>query len=467
MEQMENFLKTETEEDPKITALADEIREGLAKCFEDSLEDENSDNRIGNVLLDDDHLLEELMDRVAVLNVMEAAAGGRLQKGSKEEPSEEVSKEEMEQAYLSVLDSLFELSKIGNPLSGVGADRLKTGLSIIREFEKLYWPLSTKVTDENVFSFREFLPEEQFHDVMDGSKHAIGALRYVGDKVYAAGVIVYTLPYSVQEEMPEILLDYVYVHEDLRDMGIGNFLMAELLGLALQNEGTAVRVSLPVRLFEDREEGEEEAALYQYLDEWGFGFNITTGNRFVIKVSELEGNPLIDQPHNAAEALSDLGPKGQELFADFFRNIKNPARPELADLPYTFFDRSLSCVIRKDKKIKTALLFHRYPSGNIRYEGLFCTGKTDPADVTDLACFAYQACKDSGNTDVFVYGDFISEDAVKIAPKLLPKAHCPMDYTGILLPDEDAFTTEEWDDLRMQAGLIGNMIPDEGLGEEE
>ena len=466
MEQMENFLKTETEEDPQITALADEIRAGLQKCFEDSLSDENSDNRIGNVLLDDDCLLEELLDRVSILNIMEAAAGGRLQKGSKEDPPEEVTKEELEQAYLSVLDSLFELSKIVNPLSGVGADRLSTGLSMIREFEKLYWPLSTKVTDENIFSFKEFLPEEQFHDVMDGNKHAIGALRHVGEEVYAAGVIVYTLPTSLQGERPEIILDYIYVHEDLTEMGIGNFLMAEVLGLALQNEGTAIRVMLPVEVFDEEEEAEDAAVLYQFLDEWGFGFSITTGNSFGIKISDLEGNRLVDQPYNSAESLSSLGVEGQTLLADFFGELEDPARPELADLPYTFFDRNLSCVILKDKKIKTALLFHSFPSGNVRYEGLLSVGKPDPVDATDLACFAYQACRDKGNTDAFVYGDFITADGPKIGAKLLPKAHCPMQYNGLLLPDEEAFTSEEWEDLRMQAGLIGNMIPEEGIREE-
>ena len=466
MELMENFLRNEPEEDKEVTELADEIREGLIKCFTDSLEDDDSDNNIYNVLLDDDHLLEDLVDKLSYLNILEAASGGSLQKDSREKPPGEVTKEEIEEAYLSVLDNLFELSKTVNPLSGVGRDRLETGLSIIREFEKLYWPISTRVTEENISSFEEFLPEDQLQDVTAGTKHAIGALRHMGDEVYAAGVIVYSLPSVSSDGTQEIILDWIMVREELTEMGISNFLMAKLLGLALQNEGTGIRVTLPVEMYDDEDEMEKAAVLYQFLDEWGFGFNVSTGDSFVIRLSELEGNMFIDQPGNMAEPLSRLGSKGPVILDRFLRELKDPNRTDLVDLPYTFFDRDLSCMIRKDGELQSVLILHSYPGGNVRYEGLVSSGKTDPTDVMDLVGSAFSARKTRGNMDAMVYGDFISEEGVKTAAKLMPDARCPMRYVGMLIPDENAFTTREWDELRRKVGLRSNMIPDDGIGEE-
>ena len=467
MDEMQSLLKTELEEDPEVEGLADEIREGLTKSFTDSLADENSENDLFNVLLDDDNLLEELMDRVAALNVLEAASGGSLQKSYAGEPIQEVTGEELEGAYLSVLDTLFELSKTVNPLYGVGLDRLNTGLSIVREFERLYWPLSTRVTEENIRAFQSLLPEEPYEDVLSGNKRAIGALRLKGDRVYAAGVIVYGLPRDNKTDRPEITLDWIMVSEDFPEMGVGNFLMAELLELSLQNEGTAIRVTLPMEQFETKEEAEEAGVLYQFLDEWGFAFSVTEGIGFVSRISELEENRMLQMPYNMAEPLAELGSEGPALLSDFFGRLKEPERPELSDLPYSFFDQNLSCVIRKEGRIESVLLLHSYPSGNVRYEGLLCTGKRDTPDVMDLLCFACQERKARISADAMVYGEFISSDGMKLAPKLMPKARCPMYYNGLLMSDEKAFTTEEWEELRKQAGLNGDMIPEDGMGDED
>ncbi len=467
MSQMEIKSAPEMEEHSKAEALAEEIQQGLLKSFTDSLPDENSDNDIKNVLLDDDHLLEELMDRVAVLNMMEAASGGRLTSAAKKKDSKdtkgEVSEEELEEAYLSVMDSLFELSKLMTPLSGVGRDRLYAGVSMIREFEKLYWPLSTRVTEENIASFRELLTEEQYVDVLHGATRAIGALRHVGREVYAAGVICYSIPGIQEDTAPMITLEYIRVHEDLREKGIGNFLMGELLGLALQNEGTLVRVSLPVQIFDGSGEEEGKAALYNFFDDWGFGFSLVTEPRFVIRLGDLQENRMMAQPPEAGESFADLGKEGAGLFAAFLEELGESCDPLLKKRPFSFFDPDISCVIRKDGKIKSVLLFRSFADGTIRYEGFYGLGEREPVEVVELSRFAARKCMDSGETDRMLYGTLADEKALKTAVMLMPKARCPMMYEGILEGDENALTTEEWDRLREKAGLSGDMIPDTGL----
>jgi len=51
-----------------------------------------------------DQIYKELTDRVAYLNFVEANTRGKIAESG-------VSKEDLENAYLSVIDSLFELSK--------------------------------------------------------------------------------------------------------------------------------------------------------------------------------------------------------------------------------------------------------------------------------------------------------------------------------------------------------------------
>lgn len=469
MEQMEAILKVEMDEDQKITKLADTIREGMVKCFADSLGDEDSPNDIKNVLLEDDHLQEELIDRVACLNILEAAAAGRLQKGNAGNDTDgqeiDVTEEELEQAYLLVMDSMFQLSKIDNPLSGMGRDRLEAGVSLIREFEKLYWPLSTKVTEENIDAFKELLSEEQYLDVLEGGKRAIGALRHMGEDVVAAGIIVYTVPQRDELFIPRLSLDWIEVAEELRERGVGNFLMAEFLGLALQNEGMGVETELPVLEFETEEEEEEAAALYGFLDEWGFGFNISAGTHFAIQIRDMIGNKMINLPTEAAEPLGSLGARGEVLLFKFFDRLSDLPDPGPAERSFSYFDRDISTVILEKGKIVSALLFHSYPGGNIRYEGYYAEGRIGSADVAELSGRALHAAIEKGNEDSIVFGSFSGERGRKVAARLIPNARCPMYYAGSIDPDDEAFTTEEWEGFRERAGLSSDMIPDEGIEE--
>ena len=467
MELWNSILDVEGNVDPATEELTEELQKGIVKELTEALEDENSDNRLDNILLDDDHLLEQLTDQLAILNVFEAAAGGKLQNGG-EDGDSEVSKEELEVAYLSVLDTLFKLSKLMNPLSGVGRDRLETGISMLREFEKLYWPLATKITKDNIESFRAFLPVEQYEEIAAGYKNAIGALRHVDGKLCAAGAIVYAVPFANTEGDPTFELEWIWVHEGLREQGIGDFLMAELLALALQVEESEIRATLPVQSFpeEDEEETEEAAALYNFLDDWGFGFSLLSGSRFAVEISDLKGS-LVDMESDGPMSLKDLGENGPILLHSFLKKVEDTVLPDLLEKNYSWFDPDLSCVILKNGEIKTALLLHSFPGGDVRYEALRSLEKTEPLEAAELGRFAYSAHKALTGTEGNFYGEFGSEEGIKTAAKLMPKARSPLLYLGVLGYDEEAFTTEEWDKLREEAGLSGDMIPEEGLGGEE
>lgn len=449
--------------DQRAWELSQKIRVDLKRILKETPEEEESD--LKDALLEDDRCLEELTDRLAFLNVLEAASGGRLQHGG-EDPDGAVSKEELENGYLLLMDSFFKISKILNPLAGFGLDRLKTGLSLIAAFEKLYWPVVTRITPENAAPFRDFIPEEHFDDLIAGRKRALGALRHIGEGVYATGAVVYSIPYTEAGDTPLIRVDWIQVHEKMQGKGIGNFLMAQVLELALQNEGTGVWVELPVKQFETEEEKEEAAVLYGFLDGWKFGFSVSSGTRFVIRLSDINTGRMSGLETDLAESLSALGRKGPEVLSDYLASLGNDCDEELLKLPFDFFDPSVSCVIRENGKIRIALLVHRFENGDYRYEALRSRGKTDQVDVVELIRFAGKAALEESSADNFVFGHFASEEGAEIASRILPDGKALLTYSGLLLPEEESITTEEWDALRKQAGLLKDRIPEEGLNED-
>ncbi len=216
--------------DSETLELADEVKHGIEEVLENALSDQEQEELLLDVFRYDDELLEEFLDRLSFVNLCESM--------------ENIKDKDLENAYLTMIDALLELSKTINPLSGFNKDRLMSALDIINGFEKEKWPLMTRITAKNAEAFQNLIPEQHYEDVVIGKKHAIGALRHVEDEIYSAGAIVYSVLDIAEAEGPVIKIDWIYVHEDLRGCGIGNFLMAQILGMALQNEGTMVTTDL-------------------------------------------------------------------------------------------------------------------------------------------------------------------------------------------------------------------------------
>ena len=58
-----------------------------------------------------------------------------------------------------------------------------------------------------------------------GHKKAIGALRYIEDKAYAAGIAVYHFETGEVTQLPILFIDHVFVGKAFRQKGVGNHLM--------------------------------------------------------------------------------------------------------------------------------------------------------------------------------------------------------------------------------------------------
>ena len=422
---------------------------------------EGRDYDLSEILEEDDRLLEELVDRVTYLNFVEANTGGDLKKS-------DVSAEDIEKAYLAVIDSFFELSKIINPTAGFGRGRLEAGLSLIKIFEERFWPLSTVITKGNIEAIEDYLTSEYRDDIIAGKKQAIGALRHAGEDMCAAGAIVYTVNRPTEEYPLSLSLDYIMVDWRVRAGGIGNFLIAELLEQVLQNEGAELFVSMPVITDMNDEEREAHAVIENFLDSWGFTFTVINSMDFVIKITESKKNKLVNRKQKKAISLYNLGGKGPSLLKDFFKRNNNEYDADLAMLPYEFFDEDVSCAILDKKGIRSVLLFHRLDNGNYRYEAIRCDEEHAEEDMHDLISCAYKTCVSFGDDDKMLFGTFDSLEAMETAKKLSPEGRMLMKYKGVLTPpDPDGvITTEAWDELREDAGLSNYKMPDKGLDDD-
>ncbi len=101
----------------------------------------------------------------------------------------------------------------------------------------------TQVTEENIDKFASFLTEYLYDEIVIGHKKAIGALRYREDKAYAAGIAVYHFDMGEVTELPILRIEHIFVKSSFRQQGVGNQLMARLLGFAAQYPECIVTIS--------------------------------------------------------------------------------------------------------------------------------------------------------------------------------------------------------------------------------
>ena len=438
---------TGNELDRDTLELADAIRDFwqdvIAAHEEDTL---NNEKELINVLLDDDYLLDELVDKLALVGLSE-----RYEEG-------EITDEAREKIYMTFLDTFFELSKTINPLGGFDKGRLFAALDLLKDFEKRYFPVTTKITEDNAEVFKNMIPDEHYDDILAGRKYALGALRHLREECYAAGVIVYSILPADVLDSPMISIDWINVEEVFREKGVGNMLMASVIGLAAQNEESVVSVSLPI--FMDKADPERDI-LENFLESWKFEFEMSTGENFVILIKDIEGNKDIDAPSRDAVSLHSLGKNGAKLVKEYFKRRNIYEENEIAALPYSFFDPFSSCAVISDGKIRSLFLLHRFESGDYRYEYIGCKDGFESHDFVDMLRFAYKAAVFVGDDNKAISGTFDCEEGYEALAEILPGAHVGLTLFGLLQPPEIELDNDTWDELRREAGLSDEKIPGE------
>ena len=436
--------------DEEVLKLAEEktaYYQEFVKAYED-----NYENSIMGLLTEDDYLLEELTDKLAMANLIEL--------------DEETHLDVTERTYLSLIDTCFETAKILNPMAGFGRDRLEAGLGILEGFAKEYWPLITRITAENAEAFYDLIPDEHYDDILEGRKNAIGAVRLDNGKATTAGVAVY----SIQEDTATYLkLDWIYVPEELRQHGVGNMLMAKLLETAFTFEDCTLVIDMNMPDTTEDEDKEAFAVLENFLDSWKFDFDVDTGTNFYFRVSDKENDAFLKGTTSGVKSLTEMGADAERLVKRFFGRLGSDYDEPAAETSFSFFDPDVSCGIVEDGELSALLLLHRFKNNDYRYEALRLIKGYDTEIVKKLARYAYRAMIRNADTESIVFGEFESIEGFEMAKEIFPAARTMLQFHGELrapMPEE-VITSEQWDELRQKAGFSDDKLPEGDISEED
>ena len=431
LKELYDFINEEDdfEIDDDVREAAEEMSEIFEPAFADYVKERLD---IPTLLREDDELLEQLVDKISYINLYEI--------------SEEADLEGTEGLYTSLIDTCIELSKTIDPMTGFGRDRLEAALSIIAGFEKENWPLMTLITPGNASVFQDMIPEEHYDDIIIGRKRAMGAIRLSDEKSCAAGVIVYHIE---ENEEVNVRLDWIYVSQDFREMGIGNMMMAKLIEFTLDIDEAAIFLSVDAPRLSDDESKEEFAVLTNFFDSWRFDFSMSIGRKFFIKVSDQDDNSHLKGSVSGVQSLNALGGDGKKLVSAFFKKLDNDYDESIITAPYSFFDPEVSCAIVENGEIKALLLLHRFSYGDYRYEALRSLPGYDPSSVLKLFRFAYQIILKNKDVKSTIFGTFESEEGRDLVNRVFPDGITTMQFAGYLAQShpEDIVTSEDWEEL--------------------
>ncbi|MBR4542979.1 MAG: hypothetical protein IKO53_02075 [Lachnospiraceae bacterium] len=427
-------------QDSDLGDVESEAREIFGNLMEAYNKDEEAD--IVGSLPEDARLLTELAEK--------KAAALRLEE-------EDAIPKELEHAYTDYLDAYFKAAKVINPLGGFGKVRLERALGILRGFEDKHWPLMTRITNDNIKSFRNLIPDEQYDDIVAGRKRALGALRMKNGRRCCAGAAVYRVEAQTITALPVIRLDWIYVPNDFREQGVANMLMAELVGLALQDDEAFLSVNMNIPDDSDKEVKEESVALEAFIRSWNFRLRVDTGRVFFIRLSSLKDNKYLKDQAEGVRSLAELGSSGRDMVQRFFRNRNKDYDEGIRVFSYEhydFFDPDVSGAIVNGGIITALFLVHRYPNGNYRYEVMRCSHNTDPVIFLQLMRHGYHQALRKGDGSGMFFGAFESAEGYMTTAKMIPDTMILTQLAGTIMPPRSKETVSyaDWAKLKKAAG---------------
>ncbi len=272
----------------------------------------------------------------------------------------------IEMAYTFKIDVLAGMAKALRPLSAYGRDRIKEVKKCSREYETFVAPLITRITKTHIESFSKVLTPDLKEDVETGKLSALGAVRYRDGDLFAAGAIVYKVERSLVFDGNIGRILWLYVHEDFREQGVADHLMAELLGSMLEHGIDHITIN---GLTGD---GLDQDRLKAYLmSSWMFDLETSMDPNVLIRVGDIKS---INKFKDLAKGVKSVSELKDGVNSNGVKNaLKRLGRPGYLSnqlLKTDYIDPDLSFYLGTENTITALLLAHKKPSGRIRVEYL-------------------------------------------------------------------------------------------------
>ena len=332
------------------------------------------------------------------------------------------SKAFVEDHYFLHRDILFHAARRFNPLSDYGKEMLSTAVEYRKEYEKKHGTLISSITKNNADLFSEVLSKDTADQIKRGKCRGIGALKSDKEGTFAAGALGYYLDKDPLDDTSIIRINWLYVDEDCRYMGVGGSLIGEMLYQMTQHENiSAITIDYPVDIPEYEEMG-------NLLQEWHFSFTTGLSPDFICTISEIEKTDELKKYASKANAMKDLKEK----------DLKIPGFPEGS------FDRELSFYTGDIKDPDSILLGHLCPSGTLRVEHIHCKPGSEKNLLFVIAAFLYNtAAKLSKDSEIIIPVEAI--EIGEVLDKLVPSQKTDLIVEGVLLYPEgnENFTSSD------------------------
>ena len=337
----------------------------------------------------------------------------RLDDYVKEYEKDPSKRDDIELAYTFKIDVLGNLAKAFMPLSKYGKKQIREIRKCSREYESFVGPLITVINAENAEAFSKVLTADMQKDVEVGKLHALGAIRTEDGSRYAVGAICYTVEHSpfLDAEIGRIF--WLYVHEDFRGRGIGDHLVAELVGGMLENGVEYITI--------DSGLGDEDDIIKGYImGSWKFKTETGINPDTMIRIKDITNYSKINEKAKGVNPVASLdGGIGSNGVKNALKGLGRPIYLSDQILKGGYIDDDLSFYIGTETSISALLLAHRMPSGMVRVEYLRSESGSFDEQEKLLNAFIKKAVSDfSDETVLYIPTGSVQEAAVleKICP---------------------------------------------------
>lgn len=249
--------------------------------------------------------------------------------------------------------------------------------------------LITAISEKNVSAFRHLISPEVRTLLFSEGVFALGAICEEKGEKLAAGVLIFSVDEgeSGDEILMAAVIRWLFVSEEMRQKGVADRLMAELIHAVGLGGVEHIICDLPVP--------EEYDALCGYLESLGFEFSLAelpvldTTLEALLSLPALQKAPLSD----ACEPLLAID---SARFARLINKIRKlPAVSERLSVKKEYYDGSISCVCSDDKG---AMLLTSDPELGLE---LLYMGAFDQAQrrMGEMAAFSVNAARGKYSPD--------------------------------------------------------------------
>lgn len=348
----------------------------------------------------------------------------------------------LEDVYTMTMDSYYRMGRRVNPLSTLGKARIEEGIKLRKDFELVEGPLVSSIIKDNAEAFDNLIPANFLEDIAYNRMRGIAVLRRVGSDVYGAGAAVFSWDFSPDNGLPIMRIEHFFVREELRQRGVGDAMMGELMYIASKNNASAVTVGFW---------GDMNEIIGDFLSEWRFEFVCGYLPEFRCLIGDMRNAEVFKKGTTKAKALSELD---ATTFKKALKRINSANAGALMTLEKDYFEQDISSYLMDDTgELTGLLLFHKNPDGSIRGELLWSADKDMEKNILSLLRFAFKAGADLYDDSTLIHASIEQEETESLFDYMFTNLQIRFGIEGVLtapLESED-ITEELWNQIKEES----------------